>query len=268
MLPGPALLYPVGRECEATGMTGGQAVLVGAAGMVAGGVNAVVGAGSLLTFPTLLAVGYPPVLANVSNTVGLVPGSISGAVGYRRELAGQRGRVLVLSTASGLGGVLGAVLLLQVPAAFERVVPWLILLACGLVVVQPWLSRRLAARRSSRHGGGPLLYAGVLATGVYGGYFGAAQGVIQLALLAVGIDEDLQRLNGVKNVIAGVTNGLAGLVFVAVAHIAWLAAGLIALGSVVGAQFGALLARRLSARVLRAAIVTVGVTVAVKLLVG
>ncbi|MDQ6650669.1 MAG: sulfite exporter TauE/SafE family protein [Actinomycetota bacterium] len=247
-------------------MTGGQAVLVCAAGTVAGGINAVVGAGSLITFPTLLAVGYPPVLANVSNTVGLVPGSVSGAVGYRRELAGQGPRVAVLSIASGLGGVIGAVLLLQVPSAFERIVPWLILLACALVLVQPRLSRRLADRRSTRRGGGPLLFAGVLATGVYGGYFGAAQGVIQLALLAVGIDDDLQRLNGVKNVIAAVTNGLAGLVFVAVTHVAWLAAGLLAAGSVVGAQFGARLARRLSGRVLRILIVTVGVTVAVKLL--
>ncbi|GAC1328073.1 MAG: sulfite exporter TauE/SafE family protein [Mycobacteriales bacterium] len=266
MLPGLAPGYPDQPGCKATEMTGGQAVLVCGAGMVAGGVNAVVGAGSLLTFPTLLAVGYPPVLANVSNTVGLMPGSISGAVGYRRELAGQRTRLLVLSSASGLGGVVGALVLLQFPAAFERVVPWLILLACVLVLVQPRLSRRLAGRRSTRSGGGPLLYAGVLATGVYGGYFGAAQGVIQLALLAVGIDEDLQRLNGVKNVIAGVTNGLAGLVFVVLTHVAWVAAGLIAAGSIVGAQFGALIARRLSAPVLRTLIVVVGGTVAIKLL--
>ena len=249
-------------------MTPLQGAAVVLAGMFAGGINTVVGSGTLVTFPVLLAVGYPPVVANVSNSLGLVPGSVSGAVGYRRELAGQRGRLFRLGTASALGGILGAVLLLLLPAsAFETIVPVLIVLALVLVVVQPWLARRLAATQEQRHphGGVPLLLA-IFATGVYGGYFGAAQGVLLLALMGILMDETLQRINAVKNVLAAVVNLVSGIVFVFVADVAWEAVLLLAAGSIVGGQLGARVGRRLPGAVLRGVIVVVGVAAIVQLL--
>jgi uncharacterized membrane protein YfcA len=245
-----------------------------AAGMAAGAINAIVGSGSLITFPTLLLLGYPPLVANVSNTVGLVFGSISGAVGYRRELVGQRERAIPLSVAAGLGGLTGAALLLVLPAtAFATIVPVLILVACALVAVQPRLTAWVAARRlrlghETRQGGGPILVVGVYLTGIYGGYFGAAQGVILIALLAILIDDELQRLNGLKNVIASVINAVAAIIFVIVAPVAWGPAILLAIGSTIGGQLGAILGRRLSPIALRVAIITIGTIVAVKLLLG
>jgi len=235
--------------------------------MAAGAVNTIVGSGSLITFPTLLALGYPPVVANVSNTVGLVPGSISGAVGYRRELRGQGARLVALAAASVTGGLTGGVLLLMLPGSvFRGVVPVLILGACVLVALQPRLARRAAAGGGGRAHGGPALFAGVYATGVYGGYFGAAQGVILLALLAIFVDDSLQRLNGIKNVLAGLVNGVAAVLFVAAADVAWEAAGLLAAGAVVGGQIGAGVGRRIPARLLRAVVVAVGTLAAVALL--
>lgn len=247
-------------------MSWAEALAVVLAGLAAGTINTIVGSGSLITFPTLLAVGYPPVLANVSNTIGLVPGSLSGAVGYRRELSGQRGRLLRLGTASGLGAVAGALLLLVLPdAVFAAVVPVLILLSCVLVAVQPWLTARVGSTgRSGR--GGPLLWTLVLGSGVYGGYFGAAQGVLLVAILGLGLDETLQRVNAAKNVLALLVNLVAGLVFVAVTEVAWLAAGLVAAGAVVGGQLGATVGRRLPPLVLRVVIVAVGLVAAVVLL--
>ena len=238
-------------------------------GLAAGTVNTIVGSGSLITFPTLLALGYAPVLANVSNTVGLVPGSISGAVGYRRELAGQRRRIAVLGTASATGGLTGGILLLVLPAAvFRDIVPVLILVACALIAVQPPLARRVAARRrADRPHGGPLLFAAVYATGVYGGYFGAAQGVILIALLGIFVDDGIQRLNAAKNVLAALVNGVAAVLFVAFSHVAWGVAALLATGAVVGGQLGATLGRRIPPNWLRAVIVVVGVGVAVRLLI-
>ncbi|MDP8936186.1 MAG: sulfite exporter TauE/SafE family protein [Actinomycetota bacterium] len=239
-------------------------VVVVAAGMAAGTINTIVGSGSLITFPTLLALGYSPVVANVSNTVGLLPGSVSGAIGYRRELHGQRERVVALSTASVAGGLTGAVLLLLLPSSvFRGLLPVLILGACVLVALQPRLALRAAAGSSRRgaHGGPPLLL-GVYATGVYGGYFGAAYGVITLALLGIFVDDSLQRLNGAKNVLGGLVNGMAALVFATVADVAWDAAGLLAVGAVVGGQIGAGVGRRIPAAVLRAVIVTVGLVAA------
>ena len=245
-----------------------ECVLVLAAGVAAGTVNAIVGSGTLVTFPVLLAVGYGPVVANVSNTVGLVPGSISGAIGYREELGDQRRRMLVLGTASLLGGIAGAALLLSLPgSAFEAIVPVLIALALVLVVGQPRMARALAARRERvRPHGGPLLWAGVFGTGVYGGYFGAAQGVILLAIEGIAIPEDLQRLNALKNVLAAIVNGVAAAVFVVFASVAWLPALLLAVGSAAGGQLGAKVGRRLSPAVLRAVIVVVGLAAIVKLL--
>jgi uncharacterized protein len=244
-----------------------ECVLVLAAGVFAGAINTVVGSGTLVTFPVLLAVGYGPVVANVSNTLGLVPGSVSGAIGYRAELAGQRRRILVLGSASLLGGIAGAVLLLSLPgSAFEAIVPVLIALALVLVVLQPRLSRALAARRPARPHGGPPLWAGVFGTGVYGGYFGAAQGVILLALCGIAIPEDLQRLNALKNVLAALVNGVAAVVFVFFATVAWLPALLLAVGSAAGGQLGAKIGRSLSPAVLRGVIVVVGVAAIVQLL--
>jgi uncharacterized protein len=244
-----------------------ECVAVLAAGVFAGAINTVVGSGTLVTFPVLLAIGYGPVTANVSNTLGLVPGSISGAIGYRVELAGQRNRILTLGTASLLGGITGAVLLLSLPSeVFDAVVPVLIVLALVLVVAQPRLSRALAARRERvRPHGGPLLWTGVFGTGVYGGYFGAAQGIILLALCGIAIPEDLQRLNALKNVLAAIVNGVAAVVFVFFASVAWLPALLLAVGSAAGGQLGAKVGRRLSPAVLRGVIVVVGVAAIVQL---
>ena len=243
-----------------------EALAIAGAGLVAGTINAVVGSGSLVTFPTLLAFGYPAVLANVSNTVGLVPGSASGVVAYRRELAGQGRRLAVLGTASLVGSLGGAVLLLALPhRAFERVVPVLLLVACALVAFQPLLAARLERARRRAHGG-PGLFLGVLASGVYGGYFGAAQSVILLGLLGSFLDDHLQRLNAAKNVLALVVNAVAAAFFVAATHVAWSAAGAVAAGSVVGGQLGGRVGRRLPAAVLRAVIVVVGLAAAAVLL--
>lgn len=239
-------------------MTWFEALIVAVAGLGAGTINAVVGSGTLMTFPALLAVGVPPVLANVSNTVGLLPGTAAGAFGYRRELAGQRGRVLRLLPASLLGGVLGGVLLLTLPdSAFRAVVPVLILLGCALVLLQPWLSGRINVPEGSRNGTW-WVWPAVFATGVYGGYFGAAQGVLLMAILGIGLDSNLQRMNGVKNILATVVNGVAAVLFVVVAEIDWLAVGLIAAGSTVGGVLGARYGRRLPPAVLRGLIVAIG----------
>ncbi len=250
-----------------------SAALIIAVGVVAGTVNTIVGAGSLLTFPTLLFLGYPPLVANVSNTVGLVPGTISGAIGYRRELAGQGMRARPLLVAAGLGGLTGACLLLILPAAaFARIVPVLILVACALVAIQPRLSAWVLERRAragvAHVGGGWMLVVGVYLTGIYGGYFGAAQGVILIALLAILVEDDLQRLNGLKNLITVVINGVSAILFIFLAPVAWPAAILLAIGSIVGGQLGAVVGRRLSPFALRAAIITVGTVVAVRLLLG
>lgn len=244
-------------------------VAVGAAGVAAGGLNAVVGSGTLITFPTLLAFGFPPVLANVSNNLGLVPGTLSAAYGYRREMKGQAGRLVRFGTASLIGGLIGALLLLELPDdAFQSAVPVLILTACVLVLLQPRLNRRLRNREEpGKKDGGIPLWCGVLATGVYGGYFGAAQGVLLMGLFGASLLDDLQRLNAVKNVLASIVNGVAAVVFIVVADIDWTAAGLIAVGSTVGGLVGARYGRRLPPTTMRAFIVVVGVTASVLMLV-
>ena len=246
-----------------------QAVAVAGAGVAAGIINTVVGSGTLITFPVLLAVGYPPLTANVSNGLGLVPGSLFGAIGYRAELAGQRARVWRFGTASVIGAVIGALLLLVLPPqAFSAVVPTLIVIALLLVIAQPWLSRRLAARRPDGEARPDpwWLWLGVLATGIYGGYFGAAQGVVLLAMMGVALAEPLQRVNAVKNVLAMLANLVSGLVFVFVAHVSWTVVLLIAVGSGIGGVLGARIGRRLSPVVLRGAIVVIGLAALGKLL--
>jgi uncharacterized protein len=247
-------------------VNGFQIAAVAVMGLLAGAVNAAVGSGSLLTFPTLLAVGLPPVVANISNTVGLVAGSISGAVGYRRELAGQARRALLLAIPAALGGVLGAVLLLVLPQqVFRRVVVGLIVLALALVIFQPRISRALQRHRE-RRAGRLALPPAVFATAVYGGYFGAAQSVIQLALLGILIDDDLQRLNALKNVLTAVVNATAAALFAFSGRVDWRAALIIAGSSIVGGQLGAAGARRLRPDALRLVIVAGGLAALLKLL--
>ncbi|MFM2077536.1 MAG: hypothetical protein RJA49_1426, partial [Actinomycetota bacterium] len=246
-------------------------IIILIAGTAAGTINTVVGSGSLITFPTLVALGYPPLLANVSNNIGLVPGSVSGVIGYRRELVGQQDRLRRLVPASLLGGLTGSTLLLLLPSkVFQKVVVVLIAIALVLVIVQPILSKRLAARRAEGgHGSRDVTFvlaALVFATGIYGGYFGAAQGIILIAVLSIFLDDDLQRLNASKNVLAMSVNAVASVVFIFSTEVDWKVVGTIAVGSTIGGQIGARVGRRLNPKVLRAAIVVVGLTALVRLL--
>ncbi|MEU7167543.1 sulfite exporter TauE/SafE family protein [Streptomyces morookaense] len=249
-----------------------EALAVFAAGIGAGTINVIVGSGTLLTFPVLLATGLPPVTANVSNTLGLVTGNISGVVGYRRELRGQGRRIALFGGTALVGGLAGAVLLLALPSkAFDTIVPALIGLALVLVVLQPRLARALA-RRHERNGteapahGGPVLLIGLLLASAYGGYFGAAQGVMYLSLMGLLLNDQLQRINALKNVLALVVNGVAALFFLFVASFDWKAVLLIAAGSTLGGQLGAGIGRRLPPTALRGVIVAVGVVAIVQML--
>ena len=255
-----------------------EALAILGVGVAAGAVNAVVGSGSLITFPTLLAFGFPPIVANVSNNVGLVSGNISGAVGYRRELTGQRRRLIRLGIFSAAGSVLGASLLLSLPSSsFKVIVPVLILIACVLVLAQPWLSERITARRKhqashqnsaadERERTSPVLGAGIFASAAYGGYFGAAQGVLVIGLLGTFLDEGMQRVNGAKNVLVAVVNGTAAVVYIGFAHVAWLVVLLIAVGSTIGGLAGARFGRKLPPLALRIFVVLIGVVSAAKLI--
>jgi uncharacterized membrane protein YfcA len=246
-----------------------EALAILAAGVGAGAINAVVGSGTLLTFPVLIALGHPPLVANVSNNVGLVPGAVAGVYGYRRELTGQRRRIVALAGVSVAGSIAGAALLLVLPAsAFDGIVPALIALALVLVVAQPRLDRALRDRRRPEHEHGIALRAAIGASAVYGGYFGAGQGILLIGVLGVAIDDSLQRLNGLKNVLAGLVNFTAGVIFVFAADVDWQVAGLIAVGSIVGGTVGARYGRRLSPTALRALIVVVGVAAIVRLTVA
>jgi len=242
------------------------AVLV--AGFLAGTINAVVGSGSLITFPVLLALGFPPVVANVSNTVGLSVGNVGSVFGYRRELRGQLPRLARLAAPAIAGAALGAVLLLFLPqAVFKTVVPVLIVFAVILVIAQPRLSK-LFQQRAKNRWGRAVLPVGVFLSAIYGGYFGAAQGVILISLLAVVLTDPLQHINALKNGVVLLVNGTAAILFLFVAHVSWEPALLVAVSSLVGAQLGASLGRRLSPVVLRGFIVVAGVATVVKLLLG
>ncbi len=253
-----------------------DAVAILLAGIGAGTINTVVGSGSLITFPTLVALGYPPLVANVSNNIGLVPGSMSGAYGYRRELVGQRQRLRRLMPASALGALTGSTLLLVLPSdVFDVVVIVLIVIALVLVIAQPSISRRLAVRRQAgashehlHREVTPVVVLLVGAAGVYGGYFGAAQGIILIAMLGIFVDDSLQRLNGCKNVLALTVNAVASVVFVLTTHVDWAVVAAIAVGSTIGGQIGAKVGRRLDPRLLRAVIVCVGLVALVRLIGG
>lgn len=258
-------------------MGAAEAALILAAGIVAGTINTVVGSGTLVTFPTLLFFGYAPVTANVSNTIGLVAGGLTGSWGYRHELRGAGRTLRKWVPMSLLGGILGAVLLLVLdPAAFQAVVPVLIGLGVVLVAIGPRITSWTAARRGQQppmsvhdHTGSRMavLMACVFVTAVYGGYFGAAQGVILMGLLTTLTSESLQSLNAMKNVLTTIVNVVAAVTFVLVApeQVNWAAAGLIAAGSLLGGVIGARVGRRLPPNVLRAVIVVIGVVAIVRM---
>jgi uncharacterized membrane protein YfcA len=254
-----------------------EVVAIFAAGIAAGTINTIVGSGTLITFPTLLAFGFPPVVANISNNIGLVPGGVSGTWGYRRELEGQQPRLLQLAPMSLMGSVAGALLLLSLPAeAFATIVPVLLAIALVLVVVQPRLQAALQARRERRgdrpdsHAHRISLRGGTFGAGVYGGYFGAAQGVLLVGLLGSLLPESLQRLNALKNLLSLIVNAVAAVTFATVAfdRIDWRVVGLISAGSVLGGMLGARVGRRLHPSVLRAMIVVVGVVAIVRIVTG
>lgn len=232
------------------------------AGTAAGIINTVVGSGSLVTFPILIALGYPPVLANVTNNVGVLPGSVSGAIAYRKELSGHGRELASLAALSAVGGLGGAILLLSLPAtAFRFIVPALIAVACVLVIAGPtlkrWSSKHKRDAATGRRRG--MLGSTIALTGVYGGYFGAAQGVILLACLNVLLPGDIQRANAFKNVLAGTANLAAAIVFVFTTQVAWGAALAIAVGAILGGQLGGLVSRHLSANVFRVVIIVIAV---------
>jgi hypothetical protein len=245
-----------------------EVVAILLSGVVAGTINAVVGSGTLVSFPVLLSFGYSPVTANVSNSLGLAPGALAGAYGYRRELVGQGRRMALTVPCSLVGGITGAVLLVTLPAsAFKAIVPIFIVIALALILFQPWLSRKLDAHRPAGGHHVGFVMAWVFVCGVYGGYFGAAQGILLIAGLTLALPDGLQRLNGLKTVLAGVVNLVAGILFIFIADVAWAPVGLLAAGSIVGGILGAHYGRRLSPATLRGVIVVVGVFAIVRLLV-
>ncbi|MET9950696.1 sulfite exporter TauE/SafE family protein [Streptomyces sp. NPDC006339] len=248
-----------------------EMLAVFAAGTAAGAINTIVGSGTLITFPVLLATGLPPITANVSNALGLVPGSISGAIGYRSELKGQTPRILRLGGAALLGGLVGAILLLALPSdAFDAIVPVLIGIALILVLLQPRIAAAVQRRREAHgteahpHGGAALL-AGLFLASIYGGYFGAAQGVLYISLMGLLLHDSLQRINAVKNILGAVVNGVAAVFFLFVADFDWTAVLLIAVGSTIGGQIGAKVGKRLPPTVLRGVIIAVGIVAILQL---
>lgn len=245
-------------------MSAPEALAIFGGGLAAGVVNAAVGSGTLITFPILLACGYSPVTANVSNTIGLVPGSLSGALAYRAHLRMEMGVVLRLGVPSVLGGIAGAVLLLALPPrAFEAIVPFLIGAAAVLVLLAPRIAR--ATRQVTRARGLSLgLGVALFGSATYGGYFGAAQGVIVLAVLGLFLGREHQQVNGIKNVLVMLVNLVAAVAFVVGAPVAWLAALLIAVGSAFGGRLGALIAMRLPSHLFRAAILAVALVAIIR----
>ncbi len=250
-------------------LTAGRDVLLVLAGAAAGVFNGVAGGGTLIAFPTLLAMGYPALTANVTTTVGIWPGYLGGVAGFRGEIADQRSRVRVLAPAAGAGAIVGAALLLTTPSAeFARLAPWLVLFAAALFAVQPLLLRRFGTGTHDHPTRRILLFAGTFLASVYGGYFGAAMGIMLLAVLGLALPDTLARTSGLRTVLSVLVNGVAAVIFVARAELAWGAVAALALGSLVGGWAGAHMARRLPAPALRVVVVAIGVATAVKLAVG
>ena len=225
--------------------------------------------------------GYPPLTANVTNSVALTPGYLGGTVGYRRELAGQRPRILALGVTSAIGAVVGAFLLLiSSPALFERIVPWLIFLACGLLAVQPRLARLVRelrgdpdgraepAGRAGLDGHTAALLAAQFLAAAYGAYFGAGVGIMMLAILGIFLVDNLQRLNALKGLLSLLINAIAAAYFVLFADVRWVAVAVMAFTSLLGGQLGVVLARRLNDQALRWLVIAFGVAVGLRLLVA
>ena len=255
-------------------ITVARGAIIVAAGVVSGFINAIVGSGSLISFPVLVGSGFERLAANIANNIGQFPGSMSAVYGYRRELTGQGGRVRKLVPVSLVGSVTGALLLLKYPKSFKQVVPFLILVGVVLVLAAPHVQTWVKARRAVAgnevhpdHINAAALFA-VFLTGIYGGYFGAGQGVILVGVLGMALSDELVRVNALKNVLAMIVNGVAAVVFILRAPIPWLGAGLIAVGAITGAQLGARIGRRIPARILRGVIGVVGVIAAIKLWLG
>jgi uncharacterized membrane protein YfcA len=244
-------------------LTPEQGIVLGVAGFLGGTVNSVAGGGSLISFPALLAVGYPGVTANMTNTVALWPGYVGSSVAYRRELEGQRSRAMVLAATCIVGGVAGSVLLLTTPATvFKRAVPWLILLACALFALQPLASRALArGQAQSKEHRSPALHVAVLLAAIYGAYFGAGLGIVLLAMLGLAIPESLQKLNGLKQVLSVVINSVAVVAYGVFGSVAWTAVAIMAVASLLGGRLGGGFARRLSPILLRVLVLGFGITV-------
>ena len=253
-------------------VTGPELLLILAAGLGAGLLTSTVGVASLVSFPVLVALGIPPVVANASNTVGLVPAGLSGSFGYRAELREHPRITWTVMATSGLGAIVGAALLLGLPASvFEAIVPWLILFTCLLVGAQPWISRWLQRRQEGpaptpRTTMSPVttVFAGL--TGVYAGYFGAGSGVMMVAVLGLGLDLEMRFVNALKTLAIFAGNVVAGLIFVLVGTVNFHVVLLLALGSSVGGYIGALIGRRLPAGVFRALVVVAGIVVAIAMM--
>ncbi|MGH9043460.1 MAG: sulfite exporter TauE/SafE family protein [Acidimicrobiales bacterium] len=239
------------------------------AGLAAALINGVAGGGTLISFPVLLALGYPAIVANITSTIGIWPGYAASTAGFRGELSTQRRRLLTLAPITVVGAIGGAVLLLTTPSSvFSRITPWLVLGATLLFASGPLVRRWLAARgRTVRTQPVPLA-VGILLSSLYGGYFGAGVGVIILAVLGLTLPDTLLRSTSLRAVLSGTANGVAALVFIVHGSIRWDTVGLIALGALVGGYVGSFLAKRLPSGTLRAVVVAVGITTSVKLLVG
>ena len=243
-------------------------VLLAAAGFLAGALNAAAGGGSLISFPALIAVGYPPLTANVTNNIAVAPGYVTGATGYRRELRGQGHRILPLTVTSAIGSLVGVgLILISSQSAFESIVPFLVLAACVLLAFQPAITRRLEEHSGDWDRPGSGVLAGQALAAVYGGYFSAALGVVVLAVLGLAFDDTLQRLNALKALLQLIIGAVSAVGFALVTPVAWTAVAVVAPASVVGGEVGARLARRVSDRALRVGIVTYGVACAVWLFV-
>jgi len=253
-----------------------EALIILLAGVWAGTINTVVGSGTLITFPILLLLGYPPITANVSNNIGLVGGGISGAYGYRAEARAHRPLVLRLAPASVLGALTGAVLLLTLPAdSFNTIVPVLISIGLLMVIIGPAMQRRAAQRNleldraeSRSYESQIALIAGIYVLGIYGGYFGAAQGILLVGLMGILLPIGIQDINAVKNVLSTIVNAVAAVVFMVVAwdRIDWKIVALIGAGSLLGGYLGARIGRRLSPLALRAVILVIGSLALAKIL--
>ena len=249
-----------------------ECVVIFAAGIWAGMINTIVGSGTLITFPTLLLFGYPALTANVSNNIGLVAGGISGTYGYRHEARKLKSTLVRLAPASVLGAITGAVLLLTLPdSSFDAIVPALIALALLMVLVGPSIQRRAARRKLDRGADlervSPALFAGIFGLGVYGGYFGAAQGILLMGLMGITLSAGIQTLNGIKNVLGTLVNAVAAIAFMVFAwdRIDWTIVALIGGGSFMGGVLGARIGRRLPPLVLRAIILLIGTLALVKI---